>query len=93
VLTAFSVPALPGLRVDTHCAPGVAIPPFYDSLMAKLIAHADERSAALALLADALAETEVEGVLTNRELLVELLRHPQLRDGAVTTDWLAEVLR
>ena len=38
-LSLFSVPELPGLRVDTHCCPGAVIPPYYDSLMAKLIAH------------------------------------------------------
>lgn len=92
VLTTFSVPTMPGVRVDTHCGPGVAIPPYYDSLMAKVIAHADDRPGALELLAGALSETEVEGVCTNRELLVELLGRPDLRAGAVTTDWLAEVL-
>lgn len=92
VLTAFSVPSLPGVRVDTHCAPGVAIPPYYDSLMAKVIAHADDRAGAMSLLADALSEMEVSGVASNRELLVELLRRPDLQGGAVSTDWLAEVL-
>jgi acetyl-CoA carboxylase biotin carboxylase subunit len=92
VLTAFDVPEISGLRVDTHCAAGVTIPPFYDSLMAKLITHAEDREEALALLADALAETKVEGVATNRALLARLLRHEDLRAGAVSTDWLGGVV-
>jgi acetyl-CoA carboxylase biotin carboxylase subunit len=91
-LTAFAVPRLPGLRVDTHCAPGTAIPPYYDSLMAKVVAHADERHAAIDVLLEALDELEVEGVETNRTLLAEVLSHPDFRDGAVTTDWLERAI-
>jgi acetyl-CoA carboxylase biotin carboxylase subunit len=91
VLTAFDVPALAGLRVDTHCGPGAMIPPYYDSLMAKLIAHADDRDGALALLAEALEHAEVAGVASNRGFLAELLRSAELRAGAVTTTWLSRV--
>jgi acetyl-CoA carboxylase biotin carboxylase subunit len=87
-LSLFSVPERDGLRVDTHCHPGTAIPPYYDSLMAKLIAHAADREQAIELLLEALEETDVEGVETNRSLLVSVLFHPEFRAGAVTTDWL-----
>jgi acetyl-CoA carboxylase biotin carboxylase subunit len=91
-LSLFCIPELPGLRVDTHCHPGAVIPPYYDSLMAKLIAHADDRDAALDTLIEALEELDVEGVETNRTLLISVLGHDDFRRGAVTTDWLARAI-
>ena len=55
-------PAGDGIRVDTHIAAGSRVPPFYDSLMAKIIAHAPDRAAALARLRQALAATRLAGV-------------------------------
>jgi acetyl-CoA carboxylase biotin carboxylase subunit len=91
-LSLFCIPELPGLRVDTHCHPGAVIPPYYDSLMAKLIAHAPERDAALDILIDALEDLDIEGVETNRTLLISVLGHDDFRRGAVTTDWLARAI-
>ncbi len=91
-LSLFSVPELPGLRVDTHCHPGAVVPPYYDSLLAKLIAHADDRDAALDVLIEALEDLDVEGVETNRTLLISVLGHDDFRRGAVTTDWLARAI-
>ncbi len=91
-LSLFSVPDLPGLRVDTHCYPGASIPPYYDSLMAKLIAHAADRDAALDVLIEALEDLDVEGVETNRTLLISVLGHDDFRRGAVTTDWLERAI-
>jgi acetyl-CoA carboxylase biotin carboxylase subunit len=88
----FHVPDLPGLRVDTHCRPGTLVPPYYDSLLAKLIAHAPDRSSALELLGTALDGLEVTGISTNRQLLAELVRHERLRSGDITTRWLEEAL-
>ncbi len=87
-LTRFEVPALPGLRVDTHCEPGAMIPPHYDSLMAKLIAHGPDREAARMLLLEALSRVEVEGVATNRDLLTRILGSERFTAGEVTTRWL-----
>ena len=87
-LSIFAVPERRGLRVDTHCFAGATIPPYYDSLMAKLIAHGDDRASAIDLLLDALEALDVEGVETNRTLLAAVLGHPAFRKGAVTTDWL-----
>ena len=92
-LELFSVPERPGLRVDTYCAPGRRHPPYYDSLMAKLIAHAGDRDQAITVLLDALADTDVEGVATNRTLLIDVLGHPDFRAARVTTNWLERVLR
>ncbi len=91
-ISRFSVPSLPGLRIDTHCEDGAVVPPFYDSLLAKLIAHGEDRAQATAILAQALAETRIEGVASNRELLGRVLAHPEFAAGAVTTHWLQDTL-
>ena len=91
-LSLFSVPELSGLRVDTHCFPGAVIPPYYDSLMAKLIAHANDRDTAIDTLIEALEDLDVEGVETNRTLLISVLGHDDFRRGAVTTDWLERAI-
>jgi acetyl-CoA carboxylase, biotin carboxylase subunit len=87
-LTHFSVPDVAGLRVDTHCHPGAVVSPYYDSLLAKLIAHGPDREAAIEILRQALQGIEVEGVQTNRALLRTVLDHPDFRAAAITTDWL-----
>jgi acetyl-CoA carboxylase biotin carboxylase subunit len=91
-LALFAVPERPGLRVDTHCRAGAVVPPFYDSLLAKLIVHRPERDAAIDTLLDVLEEVEVEGVETNRTLLISVLGHPDFREARVSTDWLERVL-
>jgi acetyl-CoA carboxylase, biotin carboxylase subunit len=91
-LTRFAVPALHGLRVDTHCHDGALIPPYYDSLMAKLIGHGEDREAAVGVLLEALEGLEVEGVETNRSLLASVLAHEDFANGAVTTRWLEEAI-
>jgi acetyl-CoA carboxylase biotin carboxylase subunit len=91
-LLLFSVPDLEQLRVDTHCYPGATVPPYYDSLLAKLIAHGDEREHALEVLLDALEDLDLEGVECNRALLVSVLGHRDFKAGGVTTDWLERVM-
>jgi acetyl-CoA carboxylase, biotin carboxylase subunit len=91
-LSLFSVPELHQLRVDTHLCPGATIPPYYDSLMAKLIAHAEGRDAAIDVLLEALEDLDVEGVETNRALLISVLAHDDFRRGAVSTDWLERAI-
>ncbi len=89
-ITRFAIPALTGVRVDTHCHDGTVISPYYDSLMAKLIAHGEDRETATALLLEALERLEVEGVETNRSLLVAVLAHRDFASAAVTTRWLEQ---
>jgi acetyl-CoA carboxylase biotin carboxylase subunit len=88
----FHVPELPGLRVDTHCRPGTVISPYYDSLVAKLIAHAPDRDAALATMSRALEQLEATGVQTNQSLLAELVGHERFLAADLTTKWLEETL-
>jgi acetyl-CoA carboxylase biotin carboxylase subunit len=91
-LALFSIPERPNLRVDTHCYTGAVIPPFYDSLLAKLIAHGPQRENAIDTLLDVLEDVDVEGVETNRTLLLSVLGHPDFRDAAVSTAWLERAL-
>ncbi len=92
-LSLFSIPERPGLRVDTHCSAGAVVPPYYDSLLAKLIAHGDDRDQAIDLLLDVLEDVDVDGVETNRALLLSVLGLPDFRAATVTTDWLERTLR
>ena len=79
-----------GIRVDTGVAEGDEIGTSYDPMIAKLIAHAPTRNAALDELAAALDETEVDGVTTNLPFLRWLVAHPVVRGGATTTAFLTE---
>ncbi|MGZ4170134.1 MAG: ATP-binding protein, partial [Solirubrobacteraceae bacterium] len=92
-LTLFAVPEGQGLRVDTHCQAGSAVPPYYDSLLAKLIGHGSDREHAIDTLIEALEDLDVDGVETNRTLLIGVMGHPDFRAGPVTTDWLERALR
>jgi acetyl-CoA carboxylase biotin carboxylase subunit len=91
-LQRFDVPALDGLRVDTHCRAGTVVPPHYDSLLAKLVGHGPDRASAVAVLRAAIDGLRVAGVHTNRGLLAEVLAHPDFTAGAVTTTWLTDVV-
>jgi 3-methylcrotonyl-CoA carboxylase alpha subunit len=84
------MPAGAGIRVDTGVAEGDAVTPFYDSMIAKIIAHAGTREAAIARLGAALAETEVEGVATNLAALRAIVAHPGFARGVPTTGFLRE---
>ena len=78
------------VRVDSGVEEGDEVGLAYDPMIAKVIAHADTRSSALDLLADALAEAEVEGVTTNLPFLRWLVAHPVVRAGEATTAFLTE---
>lgn len=91
-LSLFSVPERRGLRVDTHCEAGTLIPPYYDSLLAKLIGHGSDRDQAIDVVLEALEDLDVEGVETNRTLLIGVLGHPDFRAGPVGTGWLERVM-
>jgi len=90
-VTRFRPPLGPGVRVDTHLEDGAAIPPFYDSLVAKLVVWAEDRPAAIERGRRALRELEVEGVPTTRELALAILSEPRFRVGDYSTGYLAEV--
>jgi len=91
VVTRFRPPLGPGIRVDTAVEEGTAIPPYYDSLIAKLIATDDDRPAAIARAVRALEELSVEGIPTTRELALDVLRSDGFRSGAYSTGYLGEM--
>jgi len=84
----FRPPLGAGIRVDTHAYEGYRVPPFYDSMLAKLIVHGEDRRQALARSRRALSELEIEGVATTRELFLEILEEPDFRAGRTTTAYL-----
>ena len=89
-ITAWNPPTGEGVRVDTHCYPGYVIPPFYDSLLAKVIVHAANRPAAIARMRDALDSFVVEGVRTTIPFHQRVLAHADFQAGLVTTRWVEE---
>ena len=80
-----------GIRVDTHIGSGSMVPPFYDSLMAKIIAHGSSRAEALARLRQALDETRIVGVFTNIAFHRRVLADPEFAAGGVDTAYLARL--
>jgi acetyl-CoA carboxylase biotin carboxylase subunit len=85
-------PSGPGIRVDSHIVSGAMVPPYYDSLMAKIIAHGPDRQTALARLRKALAETHIEGVTTNIGFHARVLADPEFARGGVDTAYLPRFL-
>jgi 3-methylcrotonyl-CoA carboxylase alpha subunit len=80
----------PGIRVDSGFEQGMTVPPYYDPMLAKVIASGESRDAALHRLERALAEFVVLGVGNNIHFLGELLRHPAFQSGATHTGFLPE---
>jgi len=80
------LPGGPGIRFDSHLYPGYEVPPFYDSLLGKLIAWAPDRAGAIARARAAIEELHVDGLVTNRAFLRALLDHPAFVRGEVTTN-------
>jgi len=91
LLTRFRPPLGPGVRVDTFVEEGSTIPPFYDSMIAKLIVRDSSRALAIARARRALEEFEIEGVPTTREALHEILGSEQFASGNYSTSFLDEV--
>jgi acetyl-CoA carboxylase biotin carboxylase subunit len=87
-ITRWRPPIGDGLRLDTHCEEGVLIPPFYDSMVAKMIAHGTDREQARARLVAALARFEIDGIATTIALDRAVLEHPAFANSSVTTRWL-----
>jgi acetyl-CoA carboxylase biotin carboxylase subunit len=81
-----------GIRVDTHVQAGSEVPPFYDSLLAKVIVHGSSRADALDRLGSAIRRCRVEGVVTNLPLHRALVADAEFRRGGVDTAWLPRFL-
>jgi acetyl-CoA carboxylase, biotin carboxylase subunit len=91
-ITKLVFPGGPGTRVDTHVYAGATIPPYYDSMIAKVIAFGDSREVAIARMERALRETVIEGVSTTIDLCLEILSTPQFREGRYNIELLPNLL-
>jgi acetyl-CoA carboxylase biotin carboxylase subunit len=90
-VTRFDVPLGPGIRIDTAVRAGVEIPPYYDSMIAKLVVWDDTRDAAIARAERALRELVVEGIPTTRDLALDVLASQEFRSGAYSTSTLTDL--
>jgi acetyl-CoA carboxylase biotin carboxylase subunit len=90
-VTRFQPPLGPGVRVDTAVVDGAAIPPLYDSLIAKVVVGDATRDAAIDRAVRALGELEIEGIPTTRDLALDILRSEGFRSGSYSTSYLAEM--
>jgi len=91
IIESFHVPGGPGIRVDTHAYERYQIPPFYDSLVAKLIAYGKDRQEALARLNRALDEFIIEGIKTTIPFHQKLINRPEFIKGDFDTGFLDRI--
>lgn len=91
-ITDFHAPGGPGVRVDSHIYSGYKVPPYYDSMIAKIIAYGDNREMALARMRGALEETVVDGIKTNLPLHQDILRGNTFQRGGTNIHYLEKWL-
>ncbi|CAK0752285.1 biotin carboxylase [Gammaproteobacteria bacterium] len=91
-VTMYHAPGGPGIRVDSHLYTGYRVPPYYDSLIGKLIAHGEDRHRAIARMRNALAEIVVEGIKTNISLHQLILADPNFEQGGTNIHYLEKML-
>ncbi len=89
-ITVFNLPGGPGVRVDTAAYPGYVVPPYYDSMIAKLIVHARTRELAIARMKRALEAMVVEGIKTTIPLHLRIVNDPKFQSGNFSTKFLEE---
>jgi acetyl-CoA carboxylase biotin carboxylase subunit len=91
-ITALRIPGGPGVRWDSHIQEGYVVPPHYDSLVGKLIAHGSDRAETLAVMRRALDELVIDGIHTTIPLHRRILRNRDFIEGKVDTTWVERVL-
>jgi len=89
-ITAFNIPGGPGVRVDTAVYPGYTVPPYYDSMIAKLIVHARTRELAIARMKRALEMMVVEGIKTTIPLHIKIMNDEKFQKGDFSTKFMEE---
>jgi acetyl-CoA carboxylase biotin carboxylase subunit len=87
-VTVWHPPGGPGIRIDSHMYSGYTVPPYYDSLIAKVISHGATRDSAISRMATALSEIVVEGIHSNVPLHQEILQHSAFRQGGTDIHYL-----
>src|SRR5436190_2230674 len=91
-ITTFNLPGGPGVRVDTYVYPGYRVPPFYDSMFAKVIVHARTRELAIARMRRALEAMVIEGIKTTIPLHLKIMNDPDFQAGNFSTRFMEEFL-
>lgn len=91
-ITAYHTPGGPGIRVDSHIYDGYTVPPYYDSMIGKLITYGDSRQAAMARMRIALSEIVIEGIKTNIALHQDLMRDAGFAAGGTNIHYLEKRL-
>ncbi len=91
-ITAYHTPGGPGIRVDSHIYDGYYVPPYYDSMIGKIISYGDSRQAAIARMRIALSEVVIEGIKTNIALHQELIRDAAFAVGGTNIHYLEKKL-
>jgi len=86
------VPGGPGVRFDSHVQAGYVVPPYYDSMIGKLIVFKPTREQAIAGMIGALRELQVEGISTTADFQIRVLQHPAFAAGTVDTKWVEREL-
>ena len=88
----FHAPGGPGIRMETHIYNGYTVPPYYDSMIGKLIAHGEDRNAAIARMCNALRETVIDGINTNIKLQRQIMRDAAFQAGGANIHYLEKKL-
>jgi len=91
-ITRLHLPGGPGIRVDTHIYAGYRVPPYYDSMIGKLIAHGENRGAAIARMRTALSEMVIDGIKTNIPLHQEIMKDQKFITGGANIHYLEKKL-
>jgi acetyl-CoA carboxylase biotin carboxylase subunit len=92
LINLFHAPGGPGVRMDTHIYSGYRVPPYYDSMIGKLITHGQSRDVAIARMKNALAEIVIEGINTNVPLHQEIFQHAAFQQGGTDIHYLEKRL-
>jgi len=92
LITLWHAPGGPGVRVDSHVYSGYRVPPFYDSMIGKVIAHGGDRNAAISRMRNALTEIVIEGIKTNVPLHQEIFQHAAFQQGGTDIHYLEKRL-
>ena len=91
-INAYHAPGGPGIRVETHIYAGYSVPPHYDSMIGKVIAHGDTRDSAIARMQGALSEMVIEGINTNIELQMDIMADAAFQAGGADIHYLEKKL-
>jgi acetyl-CoA carboxylase biotin carboxylase subunit len=90
-VTEWRAPGGPGIRLESHVSAGYRVPPYYDSMVGKLIAHGRTRDEAIARMLGAIREFTIGGIRTTLPLAAFVVNHPDFRANRITTRWLEDI--